>query len=75
LVGDVGETVEYEGRNISCLGSVVTQCDLGAMARGTRGNVNRALKSWEKRGWIAMQGRSILLLNREKLENLSSESL
>ena len=34
---------------------------------GSRGNVNRALRNWERSQWIAQQDRSILVLNREKL--------
>lgn len=54
-----------------CVGSVVTQTDLGLMARGARSNVNRALKSWERARWIAIQDRSILILNRQRLESLA----
>lgn len=53
------------------VGSVVTQTDLGLMARGARSNVNRALKAWERERWIAMQDRSIVILNRQKLEALA----
>lgn len=53
------------------VGAVVTQTDLGLMARGARSNVNRALKAWERERWIAMQDRSIIILNRQKLEALA----
>jgi hypothetical protein len=43
------------------------------MARGARGNVNRALKSWERAGWIAIVDRSIAILDRAKLERLAFE--
>ena len=52
---------------------MVTQADLGLMARGARGNVNRALKAWERAGWIAIQDRNILILDRNRLEALSVE--
>ncbi len=41
------------------------------MARGARGNVNRALKDWEQKGWIAIRDREILLLDRNKLNEIS----
>jgi CRP/FNR family cyclic AMP-dependent transcriptional regulator len=43
------------------------------MARGARGNVNRALKAWERAGWIAIKDRSIVIVDRTKLENLAIE--
>ncbi len=49
-------------------GSIVTQSDLGAMARGTRSNINRRLKEWERAGIIKIQDRSITVLNRTMLE-------
>ncbi len=56
------------------IGSVVTQSDLGAMARGTRGNVNRCLKSWEQSGWISVQNRRIYIRDRNALEMLAFDS-
>jgi hypothetical protein len=52
---------------------MISQTDLGLMARGARGNVNRALKSWEREGWIAMRDRTVLVLNRPRLEALAIE--
>ncbi|MEM8837992.1 MAG: Crp/Fnr family transcriptional regulator [Pseudomonadota bacterium] len=71
LIDSLGETMNYEGRQVSFLGSSVTQSDLGAMARGTRGNVNRALKSWEREGWIVVKNRRIIVLRRRELEMLT----
>ena len=56
------------GRELLCIGPAVTQTDIGLTARGSRGNVNRALKAWERSGWIVMQNRSILIVNPAALE-------
>ncbi|MEP1933465.1 MAG: helix-turn-helix domain-containing protein, partial [Roseibium sp.] len=50
------------------LGPVVTQSDLGSMARGTRGNVNRILKKWQQSGLITIVDRKIILLKPRQLE-------
>jgi len=71
LVDSLGERAIHEGRDVPCLGSAVNQSDLGSMARGTRGNINRTLKSWERNNWIAIQNRKILILNRTSIENLT----
>ncbi len=71
LVDDLGETEDYEGVRVPCLGSAVNQSDLGSMARGTRGNVNRTLKSWEREGWIAVENRRVFVLDRYPLEGLA----
>jgi len=65
--------MQVKGREVACIGPMVTQTDLGLMARGARGNVNRALKSWERSGWIAIVDRSIAILDRSKLEHLAFE--
>ncbi len=67
----LGTRAAHAGREVAAIGPMVTQADLGLMARGSRGNVNRALKTWERAGWVALQDRSILILNRTKLETLS----
>lgn len=56
------------------LGPIVTQTDLGAMARGTRGNVNRLLKRWERDHLILLRDRQIILLDPEGLELLTQGS-
>jgi CRP/FNR family cyclic AMP-dependent transcriptional regulator len=71
LADGLGTRTQFRGRDVSFLGAVVTQSDLGLMARGSRGNVNRALKAWERAGSIAMHERCIMILDREWLESLS----
>lgn len=71
LADGLGTRVAVDGREVACVGGFVTQTELGLMARGARGNVNRALKAWEKNGWIAMKERSILILDRPRLEGLA----
>jgi CRP-like cAMP-binding protein len=71
LADALGTTSTINGRKVSAIGSIVTQSDLGLMARGARGNVNRALKDWEQKGLIAIRDREILLLDRNKLNALS----
>jgi len=73
LADGLGSRVKLDGRDLPCVGSVVTQADLGLMARGARGNVNRALKAWERAGWIAIKDRSIVIMDRTKLESLAVE--
>ena len=71
LVDKLGTTATVNGRKVPAIGSIVTQSDLGLMARGARGNVNRTLKEWEQRGWVAVRDREILILDREKLNAVS----
>lgn len=73
LSDGLGTRMQVAGREVACIGPMVTQTDLGLMARGARGNVNRALKAWERAGWIAIVDRSIAILNRGKLEGLAFE--
>lgn len=73
LADTVGTRIEVAGRRVACIGPVVTQTDLGLMARGSRGNVNRALKTWERAGWVRLSDRSIVILRRDKLDSLSLE--
>jgi CRP/FNR family transcriptional regulator, cyclic AMP receptor protein len=73
LADQLNTREQFASRDVSYVGSMVTQADLGLMARGARGNVNRALKSWERAGWIAIQDRCIFILNRAKLEGLAIE--
>lgn len=68
LAESLNDRTGHEGRDVLQVGAFVTQSDLGLMARGARGNVNRALKSWEKEGWIAIRNRCILILDRPRLE-------
>lgn len=70
LIESLGNEIRYKGRMVECLGPIVTQQDLGSMARGTRENVNKTLRSWEKLGIVALEDRHILLLERAKLEEI-----
>lgn len=71
LIDSLGSVRHFRGQRVPYIGPMVTQTDLGLMARGARGNVNRALKSWERQGWVALQERAIYILDRKKLETLS----
>lgn len=73
LADGLGTRTTYRGREVPYIGAFVTQTDLGLMARGARGNVNRAIKAWERAGWVAMQDRCILIVNRAQLEALAIE--
>ena len=73
LADGFGLTVVHEGRPVNMIGAMVTQTDLGLMARGSRGNVNRALKAWERAGWIASKDRCILITDRASLETVATE--
>jgi CRP-like cAMP-binding protein len=73
MADSLGTRTTHNGREVPYVGAVVTQADLGLMARGARGNVNRALKSWEARGWVALKDRAILVLDRQSLDALSYE--
>lgn len=71
LADGLGTQARVGDGQFPCIGTMVTQTDLGLMARGARSNVNRALKAWERERWIAMRDRSIILLNRQRLESLA----
>lgn len=73
LADGLGTRTMFHGREVPIIGAFVTQTDLGLMARGARGNVNRAIKAWERAGWLATQDRCILILNRSQLETLAVE--
>jgi len=71
LLDTLGNEIRYQGQQVQCLGPVVTQRDLGAMARGTRENVNKALRNWQKKGILALEDRHIIVLDRPRLEQVS----
>lgn len=73
LLDDMGNKIKFKGQMVGCLGPVITQRDLGSMARGTRENVNKTLRAWENDGIIALEDRHILILDREALENISRD--
>ncbi|MCL3883286.1 helix-turn-helix domain-containing protein [Marivita sp. GX14005] len=67
----MGNDLAYRGSRVLCLGPEVTQRDLGVMARGTRENVNKTLRRWQKDGILALEDRHIIVLDRERLDNLA----
>jgi CRP/FNR family cyclic AMP-dependent transcriptional regulator len=69
----LNDRTHYMGRTVLRVRAFITQSDLGLIARGARGNVNRALKSWERDGYIAIQSRNILILDRPGLEAIALE--
>jgi CRP-like cAMP-binding protein len=73
IVDTLDQCASYEGTLYPCLRPVVTQTDLAIMARGSRGNINRALKAWERAGWIILRNRMILIKDRPALEALAFE--
>lgn len=71
LADGLNDRTSHAGRSVARIGAFVTQTELGLMARGARGNVNRALKTWEREGWIGIRDRCILILDRNSLEDLA----
>jgi CRP/FNR family transcriptional regulator, cyclic AMP receptor protein len=73
LADGLGTATKYCGRDVPYVGPVVTQAELGLMARGARGSVNRALRSWQRAGWLVVKDRAILISNRAALEAIALE--
>lgn len=71
LLDTLGNSLRYQNRLVPVLGPVVTQRDLGAMARGTRENVNKILRVWISEGIVVVEDRHIILTNRSKLESIA----
>lgn len=71
LLDLLGNEIRYRGRLVPCLGPVVTQRDLGSMARGTRENVNKTLRRWQQEGIIALEDRHIIVLDRDRLAEVA----
>ncbi|WP_163850669.1 Crp/Fnr family transcriptional regulator [Pseudooceanicola aestuarii] len=71
LLDLLGNEIRYKGRLVQCLGPVVTQRDLGSMARGTRENVNKALRRWAREEIITLEDRHIIILDRDRLEKVA----
>lgn len=69
----LNDRTHYMNRSVQRVRAFITQSDLGLIARGARGNVNRALKSWEREGYIVIQDRNILILDRSGLEAIALE--
>ncbi len=73
LADGLANQTHFDGRIVPSVGPVVTQADLGLMARGARGSVNRTLKNWERAGWLVVKDRAILIINRAALEACALE--
>lgn len=71
LLDLMGNDIRYRGQMYRCLGPVVTQRDLGSMARGTRENVNKMLRKWHDDGILALEDRHIIVLDEERLQGLT----
>lgn len=71
LLDTLGNTLTIRGEKVECLGPVVTQRDLGALARGTRENVNKTLRSWIKDGIVTIEDRHIIVKSRARLEAMA----
>lgn len=68
LLDTMGTQLVVGGQEVECLGPVVTQRDLGTLARGTRENVNKMLRTWIKDGVLSIDDRHIIVRNRGPLE-------
>jgi CRP/FNR family transcriptional regulator, cyclic AMP receptor protein len=71
LLDSLGNEIRYQNKTVPVLGPVVTQRDLGAMARGTRENVNKILRAWIADGLVVVEDRHIIVTNRTKLEAIA----
>ncbi|PLL11197.1 Crp/Fnr family transcriptional regulator [Tabrizicola sp. TH137] len=71
LLDLMGNEIRFRGAMYRCLGPVVTQRDLGSMARGTRENVNKMLRKWHDEGILALEDRHIIVLDEDRLRNLT----
>jgi CRP-like cAMP-binding protein len=71
LLDSLGNEIRYQNKMVPVLGPVVTQRDLGAMARGTRENVNKILRAWIADGLVVVEDRHIIVTNRTKLEAIA----
>ncbi|PDT90833.1 cAMP-binding protein [Bradyrhizobium sp. Y36] len=73
LADGLGSKEDYDGHAVPRIGPMVTQADIGLMARGARGSVNRTLKAWERAGWVVSRDRAILIVDRRALETVAME--
>lgn len=71
LLDLMGNQIRYRGQMYRCLGPVVTQRDLGSMARGTRENVNKMLRKWHGEGILTLEDRHIIVLDEARLQALT----
>lgn len=72
LSKELQQKVEFNSRNFPVVSSIINQSELGNIARGSRGNINRILKIWERDGIIKAKDRSIILLKPGQLENIAA---
>ncbi len=56
-----------QSRDGTALDLQLTQTDLASMVGGSRQSVNQILRSFERQGYVAMEGRRILIKNAERL--------
>jgi CRP/FNR family cyclic AMP-dependent transcriptional regulator len=71
LLDLLGNEIRYKGQMLRCLGPLVTQRDLGSMARGTRENVNKMLRKWHDDGILALEDRHIIVIDEDRLRALT----
>lgn len=71
LLDLMGNEIRFRGAMYRCLGPMVTQRDLGSMARGTRENVNKMLRKWHDDGVLALEDRHIIVLDENRLRSLT----
>lgn len=69
LLDTMGTRVTVQGQEVECLGPEVTQRDLGTLARGTRENVNKMLRTWIRDDVLAIEDRHIIVRSRVPLES------
>ena len=69
LLDVVGTRVTVQGREVECRGPEVTQRDLGTLARGTRENVNKMLRTWIKEDVLEIEDRHIIVRSRTPLKS------
>ncbi|MEM7693057.1 MAG: Crp/Fnr family transcriptional regulator [Pseudomonadota bacterium] len=69
LLDTVGTRITVQGRSVECLGPEVTQRDLGTLARGTRENVNKMLRTWIKDDILEIEDRHIIVQSRAPLKS------
>jgi len=66
----VVERVDHRG----CADLGLSQSELAAAVGGVRQTVNAALRGLERRGWIRMEGRSVMVRDRTALEEYAAVS-
>ncbi|MCP8939544.1 Crp/Fnr family transcriptional regulator [Alsobacter sp. SYSU M60028] len=74
LADELGTHTVVGNRRCKAIPPQITQTELGLMARGARGNINRILGTWQRRGWIACAERTIAILDPESLAGIALES-